>query len=200
MFGGYNGSAPATDYRTTYEFDGIDWTQVGTGGPGKITEGYMAYLPTTGTTVHFGGSGPALVGTVNNETWTYSGATSAGVPTLAATSLPVLGTNYQLTCNGAPAVSIGIVVHGLDNLELSPGIYLPFDLGLVGIAGCGLEVRADATVVELPVAGTFTHTFPVPNNLGLLGIGLFSQVLLLDNLAPNGFAGMTNAVHAVLGT
>ncbi len=262
MFGGFNGSAPATDYRTTYEWDGVnwtlkttvnapltgyrtgmvydeargrlvlyggyasaiaqqktweydgnDWTQVGTGGPGKITEGYMAYLPTTGTTVYFAGSGPPIAGTVNNETWVYSGAstaiaapfgtgcaTSAGVPTLAPTALPVLGTNYLLTCNGAPAVSIGVVAHGLDNLELSPGIYLPFDLGLVGIPGCGLEVRVDATAVELPAGGTFTHTFPVPNAIGLLGVALFSQVMVLDNLAPNGFAGMTNAVHAVLGT
>ncbi|MBL8756559.1 MAG: hypothetical protein JNK15_24910 [Planctomycetes bacterium] len=208
----YGGYASATVQQKTWEYDGNDWTQVGTGGPGKITEGYMAWLPTTGQTVYFAGSGPTVVGTVNNETWTYSGAstaiaapfgkgcaTSVGIPTLAAGSTPVLGTNYLLTAAGAPAVSIGVVIHGLDNLELSPGVYLPFDLGLAGIAGCGLEVRTDITVVELPVAGTFTHTFAVPNNPGLTGIALYSQVLLLDSLAPNGFGGMTNAMHAVLG-
>lgn len=261
MFGGYNATPPGTDYRTTYEFDGVDWTlkttanapltgyrtgmvyddargrlvlyggyasatvqqktweydgndwtQVGTGGPGRITEGYMEYLPTTGQTVYFGGSGPTVAGTVNNETWVYSGATtaiaapfgkgcatSAGIPALAPASLPVLGTNYQLTLNGAPAVSIGVVVHGLDNIQFAPGIYLPFDLTVAGIAGCGLEVRQDATLVELPVGGTFTHTFPVPNNPALTNTGLFSQVLVIDGASPNGFAGMSNAVHGVLG-
>jgi hypothetical protein len=262
MFGGWNGTAPGTDYRTTYEWDGVNWTlkptanapltgyrtgmvyddyrgrmvlyggyasavaqqftweydgnnwtQVGTGGPGKVTEGYMAWLPTTGQTVYFAGSGPVIVGTVNNETWTYTGAgtaiaapfgkgcaTSVGIATLAPASTPVLGNNYSLACAGAPAVSIGVVVHGLDNLELSPGVYLPFDLTLVGIGGCSLEVRPDVTAVELPVGGTFTHMFAVPNNPGLTGIALYSQVLLLDSLAPNGFGGMTNAVHAVLGS
>lgn len=261
MFGGFNGTSPGTDYRTTYEWDGVDWTlrttanapltgyrtgmvyddargrlvlyggyasatvqqktweydgndwtQVGTGGPGRITEGYMEYLPTTGQTLYFGGSGPAVAGTVNNETWVYSGAataiaakfgrgcpTSAGIPDLAPTSTPVLGSNYNLTLTGAPAVSIGVVVHGLDNLQLAPGVWLPFDLTLAGIAGCGLEVRNDALLVELPVGGTFTHVFPVPNVPALAGTGLFSQVLVIDGASPNGFGGMSNAVHGVLG-
>lgn len=263
MFGGYNATSPGTDYRTTYEFDGVnwtlrttanapltgyrtgmvyddargrlvlyggyasatvqqvtweydgnDWTQVGTGGPGRITEGFMGYLPTTTQTVYFGGSGPTVVGTVNNETWTYVGATnaiaasfgtggcatSAGAPTFAATTLPVLGTNYQLTLNNAPAVSIGVVVHGLDNTQLTPGVFLPFDLTLAGIAGCKLEVRNDLLLVEIPVGGTVTHTFALPANPALTGTGLFSQTLVIDGAAPNGFAGMSNAVHGVLGT
>ncbi len=261
MFGGFNGTPPGTDYRTTYEFDGVDWTlrttanapltgyrtgmvyddargrvvlyggyasatvqqvtweydgndwtQVGTGGPGRITEGFMAWLPTTQQTVYFGGSGPTVVGTVNNETWTYSGPTnpiaarfgkgcptSSGIPDLAPASTPVLGTNYNLTLTGAPAVSIGVVVHGLDNTQLAPGVWLPFDLSPAGIAGCGLEVRNDVLLVELPVGGTFTHVFPVPNQPALTGTGLFSQVLVVDGAAPNGFAGLSNAVHGVLG-
>ncbi|HEX5053064.1 MAG TPA: hypothetical protein VFZ65_14920 [Planctomycetota bacterium] len=261
MFGGFNGTPPGTDYRTTWEYDGVDWTlkattnspltgyrasmcyddlrgrlvlyggyanaqaqqlvweydgndwtQVLTGGPGRVTEGYMAWLPTTLETLYFGGSGPTIAGVGNNETWLYSGAytaiaapyghgcpTSAGIPALAATTTPVLGTIYQLTLTGAPAVSIGLVVHGLDNLQFAPGIALPLDLGIAGIAGCGLEVRPDATIVELPAGGTFTHLFPVPNDLLLTGTGLFTQALVIDSAAPNGFAGMSNAVHAVLG-
>jgi hypothetical protein len=260
MFGGWNGNPPGTDYRTTWEYDGVDWTlkttlnapltgyrtgmvyddargrlvlyggysgtvqqvtweydgndwtQVGTGGPGRISEGYMAYLPTTQQTVYFGGSGPTVPGTVNNETWVYSGptsaiaapfgkgcATSAGVPTFAATSLPVLGNNYNLTLTGAPAVSIGLVVHGLDNTEAAPGLYLPVDLTPAGIAGCGLEVRPDVLLVEVTAGGSFTHVVAVPANPALTGFALFSQTLVLDSAAPNGFGGMSNAVHGVLG-
>jgi len=261
MFGGYNATSPGTDYRTTYEWDGAnwtlkattnapatgyrtgmvyddyrgrivlyggfsggavqqktweydgnDWTQVGSGGPGRISEGYMAFVPTTGQTVYFAGSGPTVAGTVNNETWTYSGPTnaiaskygkgcptSAGVPDFAPTTTPVLGANYQLTLSGAPAVAIGLVVHGFDNLQFTPGVWLPFDLTLVGIPGCGLEVRPDATAVELPVGGTFTHVLALPNNPVLSGLGLWSQALVIDGAAPNGFAGISNGVHGVLG-
>jgi hypothetical protein len=261
MFGGFNGTPPGTDYRTTYEwdggnwtlkptanapltgyrtgmvydeargrmvlyggfagavvqqktweYDGNDWTQVGAGGPGRITEGYMAYVPTTGQTVYFGGSGPAVAGTVNNETWTYSGptnaiaakygagcATSAGVPDFAPAATPVLGSNYGLTLTGAPAASIAVVVHGLDNLEFVSGTYLPFDLTPAGIAGCRLEVRPDVTAAELPVGGTFTHVIAVPANPVLTGLGLWSQAIVLDAAAPNGFAGISNGVHGVLG-
>ena len=261
MFGGFNGTPPGTDYRTTYEYDGvdwtlrttvnapitgyranmvyddfrgrlvlyggfgagaaqlttweydgIDWTAVATTGPAKSTEGFMAYLPTTTQTVHFGGSGPTPAGTVNNETWTYSGATtaiaapfgsgcatSAGIPTLAAASLPQIGSNYTLALSGAPALAIGLVVHGLDNIDLAPGIPLPFDLGSAGIAGCQLQVRPDTLVTELVTAGGFSHVLALPNNPSLTGTGLWSQGFVLDNLAPNGFGGLSNAIHGVLG-
>lgn len=262
MFGGFNGTPPGTDYRTTYEWDGAnwtlkattnaplsgyragmayddargrivlyggssggavqqktweydgnDWTQVGTGGPGRISEGYMAYVPNTGQLVYFGGSGPAVAGTVNNETWTYAGptnaiaakygagcATSAGVPDLAPLAPPVLGSNYGLALTGAPPVSIGLVVHGLDNLEFAPGVYLPLDLTIAGLAGCRLETRPDATLVELPVGGGFTHVLALPAAPVLTGVGLWSQVILFDAAAPNGTAGASNGVRGVLGS
>jgi hypothetical protein len=262
MFGGYNATSPGTDYRTTYEWDGVnwtlkattnapltgyrtgmvyddvrgrivlhggfaggavqqktweydgnDWTQVGAGGPGRISEGYMAFLPTTSQTVYFGGSGPTVAGTVNNETWTYTGptnaiaakygrgcATSVGVPDFAPAATPVLGSAYGLVLTGAPAASIGLVVHGLDNLEFAPGAYLPFDLTPIGIAGCRLEVRPDATAVELSVGGSFTHVLGLPASPALTGVGLWSQALVFDAAAPNGFAGVSNGVHGVLGS
>jgi hypothetical protein len=261
MFGGFNGTPPSTDYRTTYEYDGVDWvlrptanapitgyranmvyddfrgrlvlyggfgagaaqqttweydgndwTTVATTGPAKSTEGYMAYLATTTQTVHFGGSGPTPAGTVNNETWTYSGATtaiaapfgrgcatSAGVPSFTPSTLPQFGTNYSLSLSGAPALAVGLVIHGLDNLQFAPGFYLPLDLTAVGIAGCSLQVRPDLLIAEL-VAGGFTHVLPIPNTPSFVGIGLFSQALVLDDQSPNGFGGLSNAIHGVLGS
>ena len=100
---------------------------------------------------------------------------------------------------GPDQVSIGLVVHGFDNLLFAPGVYLPFDLTLAGIPGCGLEVRPDVTAVELPVGGAFTHVLALPNNPALTGLGLWSQALVIDGAAPNGFAGISNGVHGVLG-
>lgn len=256
MFGGFNGTPPGTDYRTTYEFDGVDWTlrstvnapltgyrtsmvydvqrgrlvlyggfasataqqvtweydgndwtQVGTGGPGRISEGFAEWLPTLGQTVYFGGSGPPVGGTVNNETWLYAGPTtaiaatygrgcagSAGTPSLQPTTRPVLGTNYTLTLTSGPAVAIAVVIHGLDNLQLSPGVYLPIDL----TPGCRLEVRPDLTVTE-PVVGGFTHVLALPLSPSLLNAQLWSQAFVLDSAAPNNFGAFSNGVHGVLG-
>jgi hypothetical protein len=81
-----------------------------------------------------------------------------------------------------------------------PGAYLPFDLTLAGVAGCRLEVRPDVTAAELPIGGTFTHVIAVPANPALTGLGLWSQAIVLDAAAPNGFAGISNGVHGVLGS
>lgn len=261
MFGGFNGTPPGTDYRTTWEYDGIDWvvkptvnaplTGYRTGivyddargrvvlyggyasatvqqktweydgndwtlvlagaGPGRITEGYMGYDPVANTTVYFGGSGPTVVGTVNNETWLFTGVTnaiagpygrtcptSAGTPTLAASTLPVLGTNYNLTVTSGLPLTVAVMIHGTDNLAFAPSIYLPLDLTIAGIPGCWLETRPDVLLTEVG-AGPIVHTLAIPNSLGLLGAPLFTQTLVLDGAAPNGFGGMTNAMHAVLG-
>jgi hypothetical protein len=206
VYGGH-GTSALTD---TWEYDGNTWTQVATGGPVRSTEGYAAFDRATGSAVYFGGSGPTGV---SNETWTFSAptnaiaapygrgcATSAGVPTLQPASLPQLGSNYTLTLTGAPAVSIAVVVHGLDNLQFAPGIWLPFDLTPAGIAGCLLEVRPDALLTEIAVGGAFTHLLTLPATPALTGTGLFSQALVVDGAAPNGFGGMSNAVHGVLGS
>jgi hypothetical protein len=261
LFGGWNGSA-AIDYRTTWEYDGVDWVVRPTGnapltgyrtgcvyddlrgrvvlyggyaggviqnkvweydgndwtnvlagvGPGKITEGYMGYSPAIGQTMYFGGSGPPVTGTVNNETWLYVGvttaiaakfgqgcATSAGVPVLTPTTTPVLGSNYVLdTTNGAFA-GIGIAAHGFSNTNWALGS-LPANLSAFGFSGCRLEVSTDASLLLVFTAGTATNTLAFPNDPGLAGIPLFSQVLVLDATAPNGNGGMSNAVHAVLGS
>lgn len=261
MFGGFNGTPPGTDYRTTWEYDGNDWvvrptvnapltgyrtgcvyddtrqrvvlyggyanaviqqniweydgndwTNVLSGqGPGKITEGYMAYSPALQQSVYFGGSGPTVVGTVANETWLYAGpttaiaatfgqgcATSAGLPSLSPTTTPVLGTNYSLDLANGTFSGIGVIAHGFSNMTSLLG-NLPLNLSSIGFGGCQLEVSTDASLLLVIVNGAANNTIALANDPGLTGVPLFSQVLVLDSLAPNGNGGMSNAVHAVLG-
>ena len=208
----YGGYASATVQQKVWEYDGNDWTLVLSGvGPGRITEGFMAYDPVVRQTVYFGGSGPTVTGTVNDETWIYVGnptsiaapygrscPTSAGTPTLTAGSLPVLGTNYVLNVNSGLPLTVALMVHGTDNLQFAPAVYLPFDLTFAGIPGCFAETRPDVLLTEIG-AGSVAHTIPVPANPALTGAPLFTQALVLDGSAPNGFAGMSQAMHAVLG-
>lgn len=262
MFGGWNGTSPGTDYRNTWEFDGVNWVDRGvfatapatgyrTGmvyddargrvvlyggysggaiqqkvweydgntwtnvlagvGPGRITEGYMAYSPTLQMSMYFGGSGPTVAGTVNNETWLYTGATtaiaakygagcadSAGTPDLAPTTLPQLGGTYQLDLANGSFSGLGVIVHGFSNSNWLLGS-LPADLSSFGFAGCTLQASTDASLLLVVVNGAASVSMSFPNDPGLANVPLYSQVLVLDSLAPNGNGGVSNAVHAVVG-
>jgi hypothetical protein len=209
LYGGYSGSVQ----QNVWEYDGNDWTNVLPGvGPGRITEGYMAWSPMLHQTLYFGGSGPTVTGTVNNETWLYTGnatavaakfghgcATSAGVPDLTPTTTPRLGNSYVLTASNGTFGGIGLIAHGFSNLTSSFGP-LPVDLGVVGLTGCRLEVSPDATLLMVFGGGIATQTVNVPTNPALSNTKLFSQVLVIDANTPNGNGGLSNAVHAVLGS
>lgn len=261
MFGGYNGSAPATDYRTTWEYDGVDWTVRTTAnapltgyrtamnyddnrgrcvlyggyasatvqqrtweydgndwtevlpaaGPGRITEGYSAYLPWIGGHAYFGGSGPAVVGTVANETWLYFGGNTAiaakfgkgcdsgsGIPDLNPASVPQLGSNYTLSLSSGSFNGVGFIAHGFSNQQMLLGS-LPLDLSPFGFAGCQLEVSADALSLLILVGGSASQSLAMPNSTALANLQLYSQAVVLDPTAPNGNGGLSNAVHGVLG-
>jgi hypothetical protein len=121
------------------------------------------------------------------------------VPDLAPTTVPRLGTNYVLTASNGAFNGVGLIVHGLSNLNSSFGP-LPVDLTAVGFAGCRLQVSLDASLLLVLIGGAGMQSAAVPNNAALGGMQLFSQVLVLDQVAPNGNGGVSNAVHAVLGS
>ena len=206
VYGGFGNATALTD---TWEYDGNDWTQIAATGPARSTESYIAHNAFAGDTVLFGGSGPTGV---SNETWSFTApttaiaaaygsacASSAGTPSLQATTTPVLGGNYTLDLDANGLTTFVVVIHGLDNLQVAPGIYLPLDLTSAGLAGCQLEVRADLVLADVATSGALTQNIALPNNLALTGQELFTQCLVLDSAAPNGFGAMSNAVHAVLG-
>lgn len=206
VYGGFASGSAATD---TWEYDGNNWTQIATAGPARSTECYMAHNWVFGETVLFGGSGPTGV---SNETWTFTAPTtaiaapfgtacagSAGTPSLTPTTTPVLNSNYTLDLDAYGLTTTAIVVHGLDNLQLAPGVYLPLDLGFASLGGCQLEVSLNATITQAVTGGAMTTIVPIPANPNLSGQELYSQCFVLDLLAPNGFGVMSNAVHAVLG-
>ena len=60
-------------------------------------------------------------------------------------------------------------------------------------------MRADLVLADVATSGALTQNIALPNNLALTGQELFTQCLVLDSAAPNGFGAMSNAVHAVLG-
>lgn len=205
LYGGYNGTAQ----QNVWEYDGNDWTMVLTGGPTMITEAYGDFDPIRRNIVYFGGSGP---GGIANETWFYNGSTTAiaaaygkgcatgtGTPVLTPATTPQLGGTYQLDLTGAPLASIGFMAHGFSNTA-SPLGALPVDLGPLGLGGCRLENSAEALSLIVVTGSVTSSSMSFPNVPAFTGIQFYSQVLVLDSAAPNGTGGMSNGVHAVLGS
>jgi len=209
MLCGYASTGAMQD---SWEYDGNDWTQtVATGAPPKVTGGYAAYSPLLQATMYCAGSGPSSTGGSANETWLYSGATTAiaapfgtacatstATPALTPMAAPVLGSSYQLDLLCGTTSGIGFLTHGFSNVLWQLG-YLPYDLGALGMPGCRLEVSPDASLLVVLAGGTASQAMALPNASILIGLPLFSQGFVYDPATSNGRGGMSNAVHAVLG-
>ena len=72
-------------------------------------------------------------------------------------------------------------------------------LAAFGMAGCRQYVSLDATVVFVPVAGSGSFSFPVPNNPGLSGVDIFLQSLVLASGLNTLGAITSNGVELEIG-
>lgn len=124
---------------------------------------------------------------------------TAGVPTLRATTPPVNASNFDVQLTNVPASpGIAVIASGL-SYTASGALPLPFDLGLLGAAGCQDYVSLDFTQVAIAAGGVATSTFPVPNNSGLLGFLMYQQAVVLDAAANALGLTTSNALRARLG-
>lgn len=206
VYGGYDGQQVLTQ---TLEYGGEDWTVVGVGpGSPDATEAFAGFDPARSRFVTFGG-----VGTVfSAETWEFTGAataqfgtfgngcpTSTGVPGLGHLGQPQLGQSFDVVFDGLPPTTgFLLLAEGFSALTWN-GNPLPFDLGAVGAAGCGLEVAPDALFGLGAAGATAVLTVVVPNATSLTGLAWYVQAFAPDAAAPNGFGGMSRAGRAVFG-
>lgn len=119
-----------------------------------------------------------------------------GVPSLTATSLPVLGSTLSVTIGNLP-VSIAIMITGFSNTLLSGAIPLPFPLAGLGFPGCDLLVDSVSTQTLVGAGNAATWTLGIPSTATLLGAELFNQAGSLDP-GPS-FLAFSNGGRARLG-
>ena len=114
--------------------------------------------------------------------------------TLAASSRPLTGTNWDLSVSNVPAAGvIGIDVFGVTD----PGIN---DLFFLGAPGCGLRASLDVTNAWFVAGATHTYSLSIPNNLALLNFNLFTTSAVLPVPAPNALGVITaNGVNGMVG-
>jgi hypothetical protein len=173
------------------------WTQFTatvSGIPGGASQGRFAfhYNPTAGGPAGansdyigvdevvysgIGGNTPA------SNTTLGTGCGPAPLITLAASTLPITGTSWNLAVtNGA---LLNLIIIGASDPNIA-------DLAFIGAPGCGL--RASLDVVS--VGSTFT--LPIPNAIGLLGVSLFANGASVSPFNPLGFI-TSNGIQGTIG-
>ena len=113
---------------------------------------------------------------------------------LAATSRPVIGTNWNLTTSNVPATGlIGVDVFGIAD----PGIN---DLFFLGAPGCGLRASLDATSAWFVAGATHTYSLAIPNSPSLVNLNLYTTSAVFQVPPVNAFGAITsNGIQGKVG-
>ncbi|MCK5944762.1 MAG: hypothetical protein KAI24_22425, partial [Planctomycetes bacterium] len=135
-------------------------------------------------------------GLVQRPSWrvTCSGGATL-VPRLGNVGVPSLGSSYDVTLSDALPNTFAIMVSGLSD-QLYNGLPLP--LTLPGAPGC--DVYAAPEVLDLYItdgAGTASATFAIPSSPANIGVSLYHQWAVVDNVNALGIV-MSEAGRATI--
>lgn len=182
----FGGTFSGPTLGTTWEFDGNDWRDRGNRGsiPGR-TFPSVAYLASTRTSYLFGG----FISAMQGDTWEYrtnapaavslqgAGCGNPGaIPAMASAGLPWLGSSFTLSVSNVGSAPVVLTIGFSDTVW--NGIPLPFDLGLVGAAGCTLYNDIETSVSLTPLAGTASLLAAIPSDALLIGARAYAQGLV----------------------
>ncbi|MCR9244770.1 MAG: formylglycine-generating enzyme family protein [bacterium] len=95
-------------------------------------------------------------------------------------------------------VDAAVVLTGLSRTNSSLGA-LPLDGAAYGAPGCFLRVSPDASALVLGAGNQATYSLAIPPGVGLIGVRLFQQALVLDPAANAAGAVTSEAVEFVIG-
>ena len=127
---------------------------------------------------------------------------SNGVPSLdqAAASWPKLNTTLTLALKQLPTAPSAVFA-GLGASDTTfLGLNLPFDLTVLGMAGCSALSSQEVQSGGINTGGTGLIGIGIPNDARLLGILLFLQAFVPDPGANGLGLTTTNAVAFTIGT
>jgi hypothetical protein len=207
LFGGRDPVTMAV-LNDTWTFDGAAWHRIAvpTAGiyPPRV-QGAMTFDNIRQRMVYFGGRSASNA--VFDETWEYGAsfrtfgtgcAGSNGVPHLASSQEPRLGTTYRVTLSNLPANQMAMMVTGVRNDTWAFGA-LPMLLTSFGMPGCRSYVSADLLQV-VPVTGTTaTWAWNVPTDVALVGTPFYQQGIAIDPGVNAAGLTVSNAGASVIG-
>jgi hypothetical protein len=122
-----------------------------------------------------------------------------GVPLLAASGLPRLGSSYRLDLTSARALTSAVFFVGLSRTTWL-GLQLPFSMAIFGAPNCTLLASGEVTFsLGTSGAGAASLQVNVPNDTSLIDLRLFHQVLVADPAANALQLAFTRALDALIG-
>lgn len=145
--------------------------------------------------LHFEGATYAL-DNLNIGYGSYARSTgSSCTGTLSATSLPTLGTSWDLEVEIPVSTTFGVSWFGVTNPNIA-------DLTSIGMPGCGLYANLEYLVGPwVPTGPTHSYSFAMPATpTSLIGLDLHTQSALASTPSPNAFGFQTtNGLQGRLG-
>lgn len=171
----------------TWHWDGARWFADTRHGPPALGRHAMANDVQRQRNVLFDGSSAATPRTWEYDPgprslWTPGGSGcpgTLGVPTLARSLASPVSPSYDLELRYPVSATLALFVFGLDATTWQ-GFGLPLSLAPVGMPGCDLHVRPDATALFNLWNGSLTVNLPFAGNVGLAGLDLHAQAFVLD--------------------
>lgn len=104
-------------------------------------------------------------------------------PELGFFGVPTVGQNTVFMLERALASSTAFLAIGASSTSFG-GLTLPFDMAVLGAAGCAILCSHDLTVsTPIDVTGQANLPLGIPNSSGLVGVPFYAQWLVLDPLA-----------------
>ena len=149
------------------------------------------------------------VGFFNNNGWARSGVLTnpsfrllcdgTSMPTFGALDGPFIDEPYEMQLAGAPESTVALLLIGLSGTTFAGGS-LPLALDVIGATGCSLYVGPLQTVGTVTSAtGAAAVGFPVPNAQSLVGLDVFTQMVLVDPGANALGLMTTNGLRLTIG-
>ena len=124
---------------------------------------------------------------------------SNGTPTLSVTSVPSVGSDFDLAVDNMPSGGGGIMAFGFSNTSFA-GFSLPLSLGVYGMPGCFGYVSVDTNLFFTATGSTGTVSLPVPFDVSFAGLSLYSQAFVIDAAAGNNAgATVSNGALGIVG-
>lgn len=211
----HGGQTATARLDTTWEWNGTNWLDrtrpEATTRWGRNNHA-MCYDAVRRRIVMFGGTlGDSWSGTYGHQhdTWHWESTAPAqvtnfgigcsgpgGLSTLAAATLPWLGSTFQALGTNLPAPAFVLQATSAATAVLPLSTVLP-----VALPGCFLWVSPDSVDAVFSLAGTATSQIAVPSSMALLGAVVYHQYVPLQVDAALNFtaATATNALRLTVG-
>ncbi len=203
MFGG-RVSVLGTPYGDTWEFDGVNWTQVSSAGPAPRSSMAMAYDPVIGATVMHGGRGDS---SDLQDTWLWDGVSWTIVGTSSPSGERVDGVAVfhdgfgQVVMYGGYDNVIG--PFGFPSIDYAPGLWR-FDGSNWTQAGGTVADRYDHSMAYDPASDALHVIGGIPTGAGqshsVLQGGVWTELAPLPDRIGGGSAVYVDATQEILVT